>query len=361
METKNISRQLKLKDVVITLDIEDYTELVSGNYRFDMVGKTLKVYNKVLRELITLKKFIYQRANNSIIESMIYLTFKDNDSTNYTRENIIKGRERYSNKTKYKGVYKNRSGKFFVVITEGEKRTIGVYKDEITAAIAYNKALDLLLGKGKYIANVLDIPNDIYLAIYNVVIIDIMKRNNHQGANRKHRKTTSKYTGVSYYKERGNWKSKIFYKDKDIFIGYYKTEIEAAQAYNEVAIFLYGSTAKINPIPKPLHVIVDLTEIKTKVEKQCLDVEKNNVGIQTPIKTKPLTVAEFIKTLKPVTNFYHLKTGDKLFNIYSESIDCMHIFEYRVNWYGVGIWTINHKGERCYSDKTSNWYYWPKE
>jgi group I intron endonuclease len=60
-------------------------------------------------------------------------------------------------------------------------------------------------------------------------------------------KTTSKYVGV-YQDKKGVWIANIKYKGKSTYIGRYKTEIEAAIAYNLKAIELYGPDTRINII-----------------------------------------------------------------------------------------------------------------
>ncbi|WNH10077.1 NUMOD4 domain-containing protein [Thalassobellus suaedae] len=47
----------------------------------------------------------------------------------------------------------------------------------------------------------------------------------------KNRNTTSKYTGVHFHKQRKKWEAKIWIKSKPIYLGLYKTEIEAHNAY----------------------------------------------------------------------------------------------------------------------------------
>lgn len=69
--------------------------------------------------------------------------------------------------------------------------------------------------------------------------------------NRKSKGVTSKYKGVSY-STNGNckWRARIYCGDKRIHIGYYDNEIDAAKAYNEEAIKLFGEFAWLNEIPE---------------------------------------------------------------------------------------------------------------
>ena len=81
------------------------------------------------------------------------------------------------------------------------------------------------------------------------------------GANRKKNKSTkkqqtkSKYKGVSFsnnkYRSK-KWTASIQVDNRQIFLGYYNTEEEAAIAYNEAAQKAWGLYANLNTIPKPV-------------------------------------------------------------------------------------------------------------
>jgi len=49
---------------------------------------------------------------------------------------------------------------------------------------------------------------------------------------------TSKYHGVNYNIQRNNYRAYIVYEKKQLNLGSYKNEIDAAKAYNERAIEL---------------------------------------------------------------------------------------------------------------------------
>ena len=51
--------------------------------------------------------------------------------------------------------------------------------------------------------------------------------------NKKHLKSGSKYTGVSYKRKTNNWLSQIHYNGKTRNIGTFKTELEASNAYQQ--------------------------------------------------------------------------------------------------------------------------------
>lgn len=66
--------------------------------------------------------------------------------------------------------------------------------------------------------------------------------------NKKKQNSLYKYKGVQLRKDRGNWRACITYNNKFISLGSFKTELEAAKAYNTKALELYGEYAKLNKI-----------------------------------------------------------------------------------------------------------------
>lgn len=66
-------------------------------------------------------------------------------------------------------------------------------------------------------------------------------------ANRRpQRNGTSCYKGVSWNKQWQRWVSKIYPNGKNIFLGYYASEIEAAKIYDVAAIKFFGEYAFLN-------------------------------------------------------------------------------------------------------------------
>lgn len=73
--------------------------------------------------------------------------------------------------------------------------------------------------------------------------------NSQNGANRiKSVGFSSKYKGVSWHKIKMKWQCKITFSHKRLFLGYFKTEIEAAISYNNAAISHFGKYAHLNII-----------------------------------------------------------------------------------------------------------------
>jgi hypothetical protein len=61
-------------------------------------------------------------------------------------------------------------------------------------------------------------------------------------------KKSSIYQGVCWVEERKKWRVKINVNRKQIQLGYFKEETDAAKAYNEAAIKYFGEFAKPNVI-----------------------------------------------------------------------------------------------------------------
>ena len=59
---------------------------------------------------------------------------------------------------------------------------------------------------------------------------------NRENTNRKHIKSSSKYTGVVWNKRSNSWQSQIWIFDKSKHLGYYKNEHEAHLAYEKALI-----------------------------------------------------------------------------------------------------------------------------
>lgn len=77
--------------------------------------------------------------------------------------------------------------------------------------------------------------------------VNTTKRINFDG-----KKTSSEFKGVCWNKKNSNWMSKISKHGKQIYLGSFKHEIDAARAYNEKAIELYGNHIIINNIEEEL-------------------------------------------------------------------------------------------------------------
>jgi hypothetical protein len=62
---------------------------------------------------------------------------------------------------------------------------------------------------------------------------------------------TSQFKGVSFNTQMGKWKARIKANKRDIHLGYFDDEVEAAKAYNKACIELHGEYACVNVIEEP--------------------------------------------------------------------------------------------------------------
>lgn len=86
-------------------------------------------------------------------------------------------------------------------------------------------------------------------------IANLRDVNNSQ--NSRNMKKTYKYKGVSYYRRDDNWHGQIMKDYKGIHLGYFDTELDAANAYNLAAINLFGEYAYLNDIINDLWMYPD--------------------------------------------------------------------------------------------------------
>lgn len=60
--------------------------------------------------------------------------------------------------------------------------------------------------------------------------------------------TISKYKGVSFLKRTGKWCAYIVSNKKQIHLGYFSSEKEAAEVYNKAALNYFGEFSKLNEV-----------------------------------------------------------------------------------------------------------------
>jgi len=60
--------------------------------------------------------------------------------------------------------------------------------------------------------------------------------------------TSSKYKGASWNKKAGKWRAYIWHSGKQIYLGFFEKEENAARAYNRNALLLFGEYAKLNKV-----------------------------------------------------------------------------------------------------------------
>ncbi len=70
--------------------------------------------------------------------------------------------------------------------------------------------------------------------------------------NGKPRGGTSKFKGVLLYKATGRWQSRITYNYEVYHLGYFKSEVKAAEAYDKAACEFFGNFARLNFALEPV-------------------------------------------------------------------------------------------------------------
>jgi group I intron endonuclease len=188
---------------------------------YNVDGKDIFIFEVILY----CEKFELKRYEQLIIDlyQPIYNIYVEN-STN--RQGTRGHKTKYSI-SQYFGVsFDKRSNKWTSQIRQdGKLYWIGIFNNEIDAAIAYDKK-EIELFNDKAILN-------FDYEFSKNYILDIKQKG-------------SCYRGVSFCKRDNLYGAEIKKDKKRYYLGNYKNEIDAALAYDKKAIELYGENAKLN-------------------------------------------------------------------------------------------------------------------
>ena len=130
---------------------------------------------------------------------------------------------------------------FYITIPEKPARLF------VTLALLYRRARygyafrRIPLTQGKYA--IVD-PDDFERLKANLRLATCAQNTYNRRCFRKDK--SSKYKGLSWRKQRKIWAVTICYKRKNIIIGYFKDEIQAAKAYDKAAKKYHGEFASSN-------------------------------------------------------------------------------------------------------------------
>lgn len=171
----------------------------------------------------------------------------DRDGFNNTRKNLRVATQGQNNRNRrvmgssgYKGVMAmGKSGGWSVVFGSGQSAIrVGAFYDITAAARAYD-AYAAMYGDEFTIRN---FPHETPLTIAEVEAIRLQQHRLRPAKARM----TSQYRGVSYYPTRRTWRAAIKHNGTEYPLGYFKTEVDGAFAYDQKARELLGEKAQLN-------------------------------------------------------------------------------------------------------------------
>lgn len=243
------------KDCILIFDLRDL--LYFSTYKIYKRGNYLYTQDSISQKSILSRFGIH---NHSVISKDYF--FKNGNPYDFRFENLVVVNN-------YKGVKQKVKNNQFIYISYIHIKTnliLGHYESEIAAAIAYNKAIDLLRQQNRlhdYTYNTIPyITEAEYMAIYNS--ISLSPRLFFPEQQRKRVLSTKKLRGIS--KDHNSYKVHIGYQGKQLYLGMYSTEKRAAQAYNYASFYLYGRQGYINEV-SPLIDDNDSVKIAKFLEK----------------------------------------------------------------------------------------------
>lgn len=183
------------------------------------------------------KTFLMHRVIMKINDSKKLIDHKDMNGLNNQKNNLrectksqnsfnTNGRDNTS--SVYKGVQWSKVCKKWQsnITYNGEVIYLGLFIKEQDAAKEYNKAAKKYFGEFAKINLFLDDSSEAV----------------------RHKRCSSIYKGVRFEKSRNKYISCIWNGEREIKLGRFDKEIDAAIEYNRMAIILFGSKAKINKI-----------------------------------------------------------------------------------------------------------------
>lgn len=229
----------KYGEKLFFIDAEDFDKIKHLHWHLDYVKHmdTFYVRNSIRIEGKTKNKKLHRFLMNCP-EGMI-VDHKDGNTLNNTRENLricspienSRNRGKRIGTLKYKGVsYVKSRGFYYAHIRHNDQLIhLGQFEHEVNAAKAYNVAAIKFFGEFARLNIITDEDK-----------IESPRRENY-----------SKLKGVSFDKTRGKYVAYLCYAKKTFSLGRYKTELEAAIAYNN-ACDKYGVPERKNILPEEL-------------------------------------------------------------------------------------------------------------
>lgn len=219
---KEVQLTGKYNHLATVVDDDVYDSIGTRPFYGFKAGKLVyaRVYFYETQEVVLLHRWILGAQKGQVVDH------KNRDSLDNRRENIriatvsenAQNRCAIGKTAKYKGVFHMRSGKWIAMAClNGNRQRLGNYDTEDQAAYAYNL---YMMQNGS--------PE--FILLNDVEPQDISAQYNRVRARRS--AGSSIYRGVSWRKSSQKWFSCAYVDYKQISLGYYEFEEDAARAYN---------------------------------------------------------------------------------------------------------------------------------
>lgn len=241
----------------ILIDEIDYD--IAKSYKWRRVKTKEKFYaqTKIEGKLISFAKVVFSLQDNQM------LLHKNGNSLDFRRENILICSRRefaylisnnQSTNSKYNNVqYRTAIKKWHVkIFADGKHRILTGYDIEEDAAIIADYYALKNYGKLAKL-NFPELNSEQLEAKFQEVTDKYGKSKSEKLTKRFQGKQknffwvkSSKYVGVTWDKDKNNWYAHIGHNNRRYKIRNFKSEIEAAMAYDEMALELYGKNARTN-------------------------------------------------------------------------------------------------------------------
>lgn len=223
------------------VDDEDYERASQYNWSFSVAGVTCHNWQAKDDSRLRLGRFIL-----GVTDPKQHVTFVNRDCLDYRKSNLkITTRAEYMQRaapskkrrktSQYKGVGRHKDRWRAYIRYQGQMRWLGVFESEEAAACAYDKVAQELYGSLAY----LNFPDQSPDRLEHPIVPIRSGYRKYKG-----RTTVSQFKGVSYSRDRG-WIMQITISGERIWRRA-KSEMEAAQIYDELIIKHLGSNARSN-------------------------------------------------------------------------------------------------------------------
>lgn len=205
------------QDKVALVDDEDYDRVCAHRWCFHNIRGYHRAVSRINGELVSMADFILGVISGQEVDHINHDTL-DNRRENIrpcTRsQNLMNARKRTGQcSSRFKGIWWDKSvERWHAEITvRGNTTRVGTSECEIEAAGMYNYAAKKLFGEFAYVNDVDDLEPA------------LVKERRQAGC-------TSQHRGVTFVTTTGRWRARIMRSGKYVHLGYFGTEIEAANA-----------------------------------------------------------------------------------------------------------------------------------